>query len=54
MARACLFSFVQDCSKAANVLVDPVYVYALPMSGFMTYILVWVDEVRMLDIFVNL
>lgn len=54
MARACLFSFVQDCSKAAKVRVDPVYVYALAMSGVMTYILIGINEVGMLDIFVNL
>lgn len=54
MARACLFSFVQDCSKAAKVRADPVYVYASAMSGFMTYILIGIDEVGMLDVLVDL
>jgi hypothetical protein len=55
-ARACLFSFVHDCSSAENVRVEPVYVYLSVIAGceMQAYILIGIDEVGVLDVFVYL
>ena len=59
-ARACLLSLVHDWSRAENVRVEPVYVCMSAQfegseeSEERTCILVWVDEVGVLDILVDL